>query len=74
MATHPKKLATHLCVATPWLRTTAIDDGNVVFSSIDRKTFLHTVKLCTMITLGTQNLWPLLTGGRCSEVVLCYKN
>jgi len=26
------------------------------------------------VTLGTQNLWPLLTGGRCSEVALCYKN
>jgi hypothetical protein len=21
----------------------------------------------------TLNLWPLLTGGRCSEIVLCYK-
>jgi len=29
--------------------------------------------LCTTATLGTQNLWPLLTGGRCSEVPLCYK-
>jgi len=29
--------------------------------------------LCTATTLGTQNLWPLLTGGRCSEVTLCYK-
>jgi len=24
-------------------------------------------------TLGTQNLWPLLSGGRCPEVTLCYK-
>jgi hypothetical protein len=24
-------------------------------------------------TLQTQNMWPLLTGGRCSEVSLCYK-
>jgi hypothetical protein len=30
--------------------------------------------LCTTTTLGTQNLWPLLTVGRCSEVALCYKN
>jgi len=29
--------------------------------------------LCTTTTQGTQNLWPLLTGGRCSEVTLCYK-
>ena len=29
--------------------------------------------LCTTTTLGTLNLWPLLTGGRCSEVALCYK-
>ncbi len=28
--------------------------------------------LCT--TLGTPNLWPLFTGGRCSVVVLCYNN
>jgi len=26
--------------------------------------------LCTTTTLGTLNLWPLLTGGRCSEVYL----
>jgi hypothetical protein len=25
-------------------------------------------------TLGTQNLWPLLTGGRCSEVALRNEN
>ena len=30
--------------------------------------------LCTTTTLGTLNLWPLLTGGRCSEVALCYEN
>ncbi len=30
--------------------------------------------LCITTTLETQNLWPLLTGGRCSEVALCYKN
>jgi len=29
--------------------------------------------LCTAATLGTQKLWPLLTGGRYSEVPLCYK-
>ncbi len=29
--------------------------------------------LCTTSTLGTQKLWPLLTGGRSSEVPLCYK-
>ncbi len=29
--------------------------------------------LCTTTTLGTPNLWPLLTGGRCSEVGLCYE-
>jgi len=27
----------------------------------------------TTATLGTQILWPLLIGGRCSEVPLCYK-
>ncbi len=30
--------------------------------------------LCIATTLGTQNLWPLLTGGRCSEVALLYEN
>jgi hypothetical protein len=30
--------------------------------------------LCTTTTLGTNNLWPFLTGGRCSEVASCYKN
>ena len=30
--------------------------------------------LCTTTTPGTQNVWPLLTGGRCSEVGLYYKN
>ncbi len=29
--------------------------------------------LCTTTTLGNQNLWPLLTDGRCSEVTLFYK-
>jgi hypothetical protein len=28
---------------------------------------------CTTTTLRTPNLWLLLTGGRCSEVGLCYK-
>jgi hypothetical protein len=30
--------------------------------------------LCTTTTLGATNVWPLLTGGRCSEVVLCYED
>ena len=30
--------------------------------------------LCTTTNLGIPNLWPLLTGGRCSEVALSYKN
>jgi len=30
--------------------------------------------LCITTTLGSQNLWPLLTGGRCTEVALCYEN
>ncbi len=28
------------------------------------------LNLCTTTTLGTQNLWPLLAGGRCSEVIV----
>ncbi len=32
------------------------------------------LNLCITTTLGTQNLWLLLTGGRCSEVALCYEN
>ncbi len=30
--------------------------------------------LCTTNTIGTLNLWSLLTGGRCSEVALCNKS
>jgi hypothetical protein len=29
--------------------------------------------LCTTTITGTQNLWPLLTRGRCYEVALCYE-
>ncbi len=29
--------------------------------------------LCITNTLGTPILWPLLIGGRCSELILCYK-
>jgi hypothetical protein len=36
--------------------------------------FLVQSNLCTTTTLGTPNLWPLLTGGRCSEVAFCYKD
>jgi len=32
------------------------------------------LNLCTTTTLRTQNLWPLLAGGRCSEVALCNNN
>jgi len=32
------------------------------------------LNLCITTTLGTQNLWLLLTGGRCSEFALCYEN
>jgi hypothetical protein len=32
------------------------------------------LNLCITTTLGTQNLWPLLTGCRCSEVALSYEN
>jgi len=43
-----------------------------------RKGFNNILKLqsnlCVTTTLGSQNLWPLLTGGRCSEVALCYEN
>ncbi len=30
--------------------------------------------LCITTTLGTQNVWPLLTGGRCSEVAFYFEN
>ena len=30
--------------------------------------------LCTTTTIGTQNLWPLLTGCRYLQVTLCYTN
>ncbi len=30
--------------------------------------------LCTTTSLKTQNSWPLLTDGRCSEAGLCYTN
>ncbi len=30
--------------------------------------------LCTTTTFEFPNLWPLLTGGRCSEVVFCFKD
>ncbi len=30
--------------------------------------------LCATTTPGIQNLWPLLTGGRCLEVALCYED
>ena len=30
--------------------------------------------LCTTITHGNPELWPLLTVGRCSETCLCYKH
>jgi len=29
--------------------------------------------MCTMITLVSQKKWPLLTGGRCSEVTCVVK-
>ncbi len=41
----------------------------------------HMAKICTVKPvyndhphLGTQNLWPLLTGGHCSEAALYYEN
>jgi hypothetical protein len=40
----------------------------------DKKKFNGTVKLVYNDRLGTQNLWPLLTGSRCSEVDLQYKD
>jgi len=38
-----------------------------------RLIYSQTYVQCT-ITIRTQNLRPLLPGGRCSEVALCYKN
>jgi hypothetical protein len=35
LATHLKKLATHKCVATPWLRTTAIE-GHETHTHVQR--------------------------------------
>ena len=35
--------------------------------------FIQKSNLCRTTTLGTLNLWPLLTGGHCSEVALFYK-
>jgi len=32
------------------------------------------IYLCTTTTLGTQKLWPLLTGGRCSEIIYVLKD
>ena len=60
---------------------------NRLFSNVSRKAYFNTSKnkikkillkkevqsnLCTTTTLGTLNLWPLLTGCCCSEVALCY--
>ena len=39
-----------------------------------RELILVKSNLCPTTTHGTQNLWPLLTHGRCSEATLCYKN
>jgi hypothetical protein len=30
--------------------------------------------LCVTATIGTQNMWLLLTGDRCSEIGFCYKD
>jgi hypothetical protein len=32
----------------------------------------YNIQTATTATFGILNLWPLLTGGRCSEVGLCY--
>ena len=45
-----------------------------IFTPGYASTFEVQSNLCTTTTLGTPNLWPLLTGGRCSEVALCNKN
>jgi hypothetical protein len=34
----------------------------------------HTVKLEYIDHPRDPNLWPLLTGGRCSEVAVCYND
>ena len=41
-------------------------------SHLNTSKYFVLLNLCTTTTLGTLNLWPLLKGGRCSEVALCY--
>jgi len=47
--------------------------SNLSFNSWLSSGFAYHNTVKTTTILGTQNLWPLLTGGRCSEVTLCYK-
>jgi hypothetical protein len=47
--------------------------ASIFFVQKITKCFLIQSNLCTMSTLGTPNLWPLLTGGRCSGVGVYYK-
>ncbi len=47
--------------------------SSLEISSVEECTVYVQSNLCTTTTLGTQNLWPLLTGSRCSEVTLSYK-
>jgi hypothetical protein len=42
LATHQKKLATHKCVATPWLRTTGIDNESYFSTLATENKFLAT--------------------------------
>jgi hypothetical protein len=51
------------------------DKSHIVLSEYGCQILYYTVKpVYTTITHGIKNLRPLLTGGHCSEVVLCYKD
>ncbi len=53
------------------LSTTATNLGSWGWSLYTSSTVQS--NLCTMTTLGTKVKWPLLTGGRCSEVIYVIK-
>ena len=54
--------------------TTKIEIGGDKVKSDKVQRYQVQSNRCTTTTLGTPNLWPLLTVGRLSEVALCYKN
>ncbi len=70
--TRNRSLSHKICLVDFMVKTSKFNIFNNCTNTLQTKNIQS--NLCTTTTIRTPNLWPLLNGGRCLEVGLCYED